>query len=381
MAGDPARRSGIVLAACPIAKSYGISTADRLGEAVGKCPDVIIVQPQMQHYIDVSIQITNILKTFSDLVEPYSIDELFMDCTHSIHLFASSPEEMARIIQNKIKVETGVFARAGISENKILAKICCDLIAKKNKSGIFNLHKDEVQKYIWHFPVEEMWGVGSRMKQHLNRMGIHTIGDLANTPLPRLTKRWGVNGQVLWQCANGVDDSPVTPNTHGSQKIIGNGMTLPRDYYELWEIQVVIQELVIQVCRRLRQKKLMGRVVSVSCSGADFDFPQGFSRQIKMDDPTDISSDIYQVAKSLFIKHWTGYPIRRIGVAVSELSSSEIRQLTIFDYNNYDKKSKAERAIDLIKDKYGESSILTASSITSAGQAMDRAMKIGGHYK
>lgn len=380
VAGDPARRSGIVLAACPIAKSFGISTADRMWEALNKCPDVVVIRPRMQTYIDVSMQITRILERYTDLVEPYSIDEQFIDVSGTLHLFQMSPEQLAADIQKQILLETGVWARAGIGANKILSKICCDLIAKKNKSGIFTLHKNDLEKYIWPFPVQEMWGIGSRMQQHLMRMGIRTIGDLARTPLTRLTKKWGVNGQVIWQVANGIDPSPVTTSSHQNQKIIGNGMTLPRDYREAWEIDVVLLDLVTQVCRRCREKNLMGQVVSVNCSGADWDRPSGFSRQSKMLEPSSCTTVVYQEAKKIFHKFWDGLPIRRLGVSISDLSDDSVYQLCLFD-DGQEKQRKIDQVMDRIKDKFGETAIVRASSFTEAGQTKDRAAKIGGHFK
>ncbi|WP_372011442.1 DNA polymerase IV [Paenibacillus chitinolyticus] len=379
VAGDPSRRSGVVLAACPLAKQYGVKNAETLGDALRKCPGLVVIRPHMETYIAVSMQISNILQQYSDLVEPYSIDEIFIDCTNTMHLFANTPEEMAKEIQRKIRIETGVHARAGIGENKTLSKLCCDMIAKKNNDGIFILRKNELYKYIWDMPIRDMWGIGSRMEKHLLRMGIKTIGDLANTPLPRLTKRWGVNGQLIWMTANGMDDSPVTPSTHMSQKVIGNGMTLPRDYCEPWEIEVVLLDITNEVTKRARNKNLMGSVVSVGCMGADWDRPTGFHRQMKMPDPTNVSGDIYSVVKRIFYTHWDRQPVRKLSVSLSDLSDANTYQLSLFD--DCEKKRTLDSVMDSIKDKFGELAILRASSVTSAGQAKDRAAKIGGHYR
>ncbi|TVX85529.1 DNA polymerase IV [Paenibacillus agilis] len=376
--GDPARRNGIVLAACPIAKSYGISTADRLWEALNKCPDVIVVRPRMQLYITVSMQITEILETYTDLVEPYSIDEVFIDVTNSIHLFKMTPEELAADIQKTVLLSTGVRIRAGLSNCKIMAKLATDLVAKKNKSGIFTLTKERLPEAIWPHPVEKMWGVGSRMKRNLNRIGIRTIGDLANTPLPRLAK-WGVNGKILWRVANGLDESEVTTSSHVHQKAIGNGLTLPIDFVEAADIEICLLEISSWVTRRCRSKKLMASVVSVSCVGADWDRPTGFSRQQRLPDPTHSTDDIYAAVKKLFHKHWDGQPVRRLGVSVSDLSDDSVYQITLFD--NQEQKRKLDAVMDSIKDKFGETAILRASSFTSAGQSLDRDRKIGGHFK
>jgi DNA polymerase-4 len=378
VAGDPERRSGIVLAACPLAKKFGVTTAEALWQALKKCPDLVIVRPHMEQYIKVSMQITRILETYSDLVEPYSIDELFVDCSGSLHLFGNSITEMAKLIQKRIMTETGIYARAGIGENKVIAKLCCDMIAKKNADGFFYLKKDELDKHIWDNPIRDMWGIGSRMEQHLLRMGIRTIGDLAKTPIKRLSK-WGVNGQVIWRVANGIDDSPVTPSTHSHQKVIGNGMTLPRDYREAWEIEVVLLDLCSQICRRTREKGLMGSVVSMGLSGADWDNPTGFSRQMKLVDPTNVTVDVYAAVKKLFYTHWDRMPVRRLSVAISNLTSADTYQLSLFD--DTEKKRAVDKVMDDIKDRFGEVSILRASSLTSAGQAVDRNAKIGGHYK
>ena len=379
VAGDPARRSGIILAACPLAKAKGVSTAEPLWQSLQKCPDLIIVKPHMQEYIEVSTQIMTIIEEFTDLVEPYSIDELFADVTGTLHLFGNDPVDLARQIQDKILNETGVYARAGISTNKVMSKLCCDMIAKKIDGGIFYLKKEELHQHIGDKPIRDMWGIGSRMEKHLWKMGIRTIRDLANTPLSKLRSKWGVNGEVIWRVANGLDDSPVTIHTHSVQKDIGNGMTLPRDYTDAWEIEVVIQDICTEVCRRARRKGLMGSVVTMSLSGADFDRPTGFSRQVKLPDPTNITVDVCKIAKRIFHQHWDGQPVRRVGVSLSDLSDAETYQLSLFD--DQEQKRAVDKVMDEIKDRFGDIAILRASSITSAGQAIDRASKIGGHYK
>ncbi|HEY2494901.1 MAG TPA: DNA polymerase IV [Paenibacillus sp.] len=379
VAGDPSRRSGIILAACPLAKKKGVTTAEPLWQALQKCPELIIVKPHMQEYIEVSTQIMKITESFTDLVESYSIDEMFSDHTSSMHLFADNPIDLARQIQNKIYNETGVFARAGIGENKVIAKLCCDMIAKKTPNGVFHLQKSELHKYIWDKPVRDMWGIGSRMQKHLWKMGIMTIGDLATTPLDKLRSKWGVNGEVIWRVANGVDDSPVTVTTHNVQKDIGNGMTLPRDYIQAWEIEVVILDICTEVSRRARKKGLMGSVVSVSVSGVDFDHPTGFHRQMTLEDPTNITTEVYDAARKIFHTHWDREPVRRVGVSLSELSGAGSYQLTLFDDKEHQR--VIDKVMDDIKDRFGDISILRASSITSAGQAVDRAAKIGGHYR
>lgn len=147
VAGDPARRSGIILAACPIAKGYGVTTAETLGEALAKCPELVVIRPRMQTYITVSLCITETLEQFSDLVEPFSIDEQFIDITASLPLLGS-PVEIARQIQSRIMLQTGVWSRIGISSTKVLAKMACDIYAKKRPDGIYTLPKPDILSLI-----------------------------------------------------------------------------------------------------------------------------------------------------------------------------------------------------------------------------------------
>lgn len=378
VAGDPERRSGIVLAACPIAKAHGITTAERLGEALAKCPGLIVAKPHMEEYIRYSLQITQIYESFTDLVEPYSIDEQFIDLTGSAHLFGG-PIEAARMMQKQVQEQTGVYTRFGISTNKVLAKMACDNYAKKNETGIFTMEPDELEDTLWRLPVGKMFMIGSRMTAHLNRMGMETIGDLARAPLARLRERWGVNGEVIWRIARGIDDSPVTPDTHTGQKGIGHQMTLPRDYGTREELRVILLELCELVCRRMRAKGKMGRTLSVGCQGADFDRPTGFFRQMTLPYPTQVTNDAYRYASELFDRHWDGLPVRKVGVAMTGLQDDEEYQLLLFEHR--EKYRALERVTDRIKDKYGDDSIVRAVSLTDAGQAKDRARKIGGHYK
>lgn len=389
VAGDPERRSGIVLAACPLAKEQGITTAERLGEAMAKCPDLVVIKPRMQRYIDVSMLITDIYKRYTDLVEPYSIDEQFLDVTGSMHLYADTPEELAQIIQTHVQAATGVYTRFGIAETKILAKTACDNYAKKNPSGIYTLSKDMLAETLWKLPVNKMFMAGSRMTRHFHAMGLPTIGSVAQTPLAKLKqmmrRKFGKNSDIqaemYWRIANGIDDSPVRPGTHQvDPKSVGHMMTLPRDYGKLEEIKVVLLELTELVCQRCRGLGFMGRVVTVSCMGADFDRPTGFSRQLKMEDPSNITNQVYQWACRLLEKYWDGLPVRRVGVSLSQLTPDSEYQLSLFDTGR-ERSMALERVTDALKNKYGNSIVIRAVSKTEAGQALDRSAKIGGHYK
>jgi DNA polymerase-4 len=387
VAGDPARRSGIILAACPIAKSFGVTTAERLGEALKKCPELIIMRPRMQHYIDISLMITQIYKEYTDLVEIFSIDEQFLDVSGSLRIWGD-PITIAQSIQQKVLKQTGVWVRVGISSNKILAKIATDIWAKKNETGIFTLLKSDVEKLLWPEQVQKMFGVGSRMTAHFARLGMHTIGDIAKTPLPKLKEKFrarfgkqsDIHAEVMWRTANGLDDSPVTPGTFNTPpKSVGHMMTLPRDYIENSEVETILLELTEEVCRDCRRKGYMGWVVSVSCMCSPYEAPTGFSRQMKMPDPTNSTNAVFEAVKMLFYRYWDKMPVRRVGVTLSNLVDDQGYQLTLFE--DQVKSRALDKATDIIKDRYGSAAIVRASSLTTSGQALERSMKIGGHYK
>lgn len=378
VSGDPERRSGIILAACPLAKAYGIVTAEALWQAKEKCPDVIIMKPRMQRYIDVSIEITAIMKKFTDLVEPFSIDEQFMDVTGSQRLFGD-PFQIAQKVQSEILRGTGIYARCGIGPNKVLAKMACDNFAKKNDNGIFRLDETNLEKELWPLPIGKLFGVGHKMEYHLRRLAIHDIGRLANYPLEILKKRWGINGEVLWRTAHGIDAAPVTVKTHEKQKAIGHHMTLPRDYEQYEDIKVVLLELCREVARRAGKKKYIGSTVSIGARSADFDNPSGFHSQTKLPFLSNFDMDIYNEGIKIFNKNWDRHPIRSIGVTLSGLQTAEVVQMNLF--NDIEKRLRLSEAMGKIENKYGNTALLRASSLMSAGQVFERAKKIGGHYK
>jgi DNA polymerase-4 len=386
VSGDPSRRSGIILAACPLAKKAGVTTAEALGEAQRKCPDLIVMKPRMETYIQVSLQITNILESYSNLVEPFSIDEQFVDVTASLAHFGCSAEELARHIQMRVQNETGIYTRIGISNNKILAKMACDNFAKKNQDGIFKLTRDNIGE-LWELSTHSMFGIGTRTMRHLYRLGINTIGELAQMPLPDLKRKMrkhmkkncDIWCEVMWRTANGSDDSLVTPDAFDGQKGIGRQTTLPVDYRRPEDIDVVLSELAMLICRRARAKGYMGSVVHAGAQGADFEHRSGFSRQMKIDEPTNISRELYAAAKQLFELHWDGGPVRKVWLSLGELQSDEVRQLSLF--GDRERLIKIEHAMDGIQNMFGPMSVFFGSSLMNSSQLKFLAAKIGGHYK
>jgi len=374
--GDPRARHGIVLAASKEAKAWGVKTGMLAGECKRLCPGAIFVRPRMKLYIEVSMKITEVLSQFSDRVFAYSIDEQFIDMTGCEKLWGT-PGEMAGAIIKKIWQLTGVKARVGIGENLLQAKMACDCFAKKSELGIFELSHENYPVHVWPLPVNELFGVGTRMERNLKYIGIRKIGHLAGFSREKMKQRWGVNGEVLWLNANGIDYSTIEVMKEEERKSVGHSMTLPRDYRNLREIETVLLELAEEVCRRARAISKAGRVVHLYCRGADFERPTSFSRQKTMPDPTASAMDVYSVLRELFLAHWDRRAIRKLGVELSQLVDSHCIQLSLVE--DKERKMALDKATDVIRERFGLTSLFRFTSLTSGGQLFNRASRIGGH--
>ncbi|XID95197.1 DNA polymerase IV [Paenibacillaceae bacterium WGS1546] len=385
--GDPERKSGIVLAACPIAKKRGVTTAERVGEARAKCPDLIVIRPSMQRYITISLFLTEIFESFSDQVEPYSIDEQFVDITGSL-CRRGSAEKIARQIQERVRLSTGVWSRVGIGPTKILAKMATDNFAKKRPEGIFRLGYDNIEQELWPLPVSQMFMVASRMTYHFMRMGLRTIGDIARLELADFKRRMryemgkqsDIQAEYYWQTARGVDPSPVEASIRGGLKSVSHGKTLRYGMYrKRADIELVLLELVVEVCRRARRLGCQGQVVSVGAAETDGERRAGFNRQTTLPHATALTHEVAEAARRLFNRFWRGMAVTHLHVSLTQLSADGAQQLALFE----DRVAayELEKATDGIKDRYGSDALMRASSLLEAGVARERAGQIGGHYK
>jgi DNA polymerase-4 len=376
VAGNPDTRSGIVLAASKEAKAHGVKTAMVLAEALGRCPQAAVVRPHMQLYIDVSVHIMSIAQQFTDLVEVYSIDELFIDPTGTERLWGDA-WEVARQFRQAVMDTVGVQCSIGIGPNKLVAKVCADVEAKKAPEGIAEWTIEDVPTKMWPLPIRDLFGVGSRMERHFNRMGIKTIGDLAKYPKRHLVKRWGLNGEVYHLSANGIDYSPVTPTTfQNAMKGVGHSITLARDYEGQREIEIVLLELTEEVCRRMRAMKKAGKTVNVYVRDADM--IHGFARSFSLPTHTNITMEIYKGVLHVFRKFWDSSPVRAVGMGVTNLADDTEMQLDLF--NDKVRKRALGYTMDRIRAKYGSTALMRCASLTKAGILPERASKIGGHY-
>jgi DNA polymerase IV len=374
--GDPALRHGIILAASREAKTHGVKTGQPAWEARRMCPRITFVHPHMQSYIDYSLRITGIFEQFTDRVLPYSIDEQFLDLSNST-LMLGPPLETAQLLIEKIWNEIGIRCRIGMGENPLQAKMACDCFAKKSPEYFFELNDGNYAACIWPLPIGSLFGVGHRMQRNFQQIGVRTIGHLSALPRELLRRHWGINGEVLWLNAHGIDYSSVEPDQFHEQKGVGHTATLPRDYRKQQEIELILLEMTDEVCQRTRHHRKLGSTVHLYCKGADFDHPTGFSRQKKLPAATASALDIYPTVLWLFRRYWDRKPLRAVGISLSGLTAYHQLQLPFSP--SYEKKEALTRATDLVRERFGKTSLFRASSLRPGAQLFQRAGKIGGH--
>lgn len=357
--GDPSKRHGIVLAASYEAKKYGLKTAMPVWEAKNLLPHGIFVKPNYHQYMDFSVRIINVMKDFSPLVEPFSIDEAFVDVTGCEHLFGDATQ-IARQIKTRIRDEIGVLCSVGIGPNKLVAKVAAEI---EKPDGLTLITPKDVPLKLWPLPVKDLFGVGRRTEKKLHSLNIWTIGDLAKFPRQLLAKRFGVVGQVLHLSANGIDYSPVNPHSLDVAKSIGNQLTLNHDYLGYKEIKVAILDLAEQVGQRIRQGGYVGKTVSLTLRDSELMF---YSWSISVPEYTDLTEDIYNLASRLMYTHWpASRKVRLVGVTISNLIKNQYEQIDLF--GEKEKLRQLNRACDQIKERFGHDSILRAVSLTEAG--------------
>lgn len=375
--GDFNRPGSIVLAASPaLKKKHGISNVSRYFE-IPDDSEIVLVQANMADYIHQSVQITKFLNNYvpKEAIHPYSVDETWITVNGLEKLFGSR-WDIAKLIKKDLLETFGLTCSIGIGDNKLLAKVVMDLYSKKE--GISECRYEDVENKLWPFPVEKIWGIGSRMKNNLYRLGITTLGQIANYPLSSLKKHFGVMGEQLYWHAWGIDLSPVFGNFFKKeQKGYGHGITLLRDYNKN-EVYTVILELCEEACRRARTDNKAGKTIHLGI-GYSSETGGGFSRSQSIYAPTNITMEMYNICEQLFNKFYDGYSdIRRVYVTLTNLSDDRETQLDLF----YERPKQKDIgiAMDSIRNKYGETAILRASSYTDAGISLERSKKIGGHF-
>lgn len=348
--GDPEARHGIVLTADYIAKKYGVKTGMALWQAKQVCPELNIVSPRMDLYLRFSRMAHEIYAEYTDLQEPYGVDESWLDVTASSSLKGDG-YKIAKEISNRMKSELGITVSIGVSFNKIFAKLGSDY---KKPDAITTMYEDEFKSKAWALPVSDLLYVGRSTNQKLARFGIKTIGDLARTDEYLLISQLGKMGGILWAFANGYDDSPVKmEHTQAPIKSIGNSTTTPRDLETDEDVKIVLYILAESVSARLRENGFKCRVIEISVRDNEL---YSFTRQHKIDHATSITGEIASEAYRIFIENYDWRkPIRSVGVRGADLVNDNYwEQIDLFSsVEQREKQMKLDDAVDTIRRRFG----------------------------
>ncbi len=360
--GSEKSRHGIILTKNEIASKYDLKVGEPLWSARKKCPNLVVVPPNYPLYMRFSKEVRRILADYTDIIEPFGIDESWIDVSSTAHLYGGG-ERLANIIRERVKAELGITVSIGVSFNKVFAKLGSDY---KKPDAVTVISKENFKQIVWPLPANDLLYIGSATYRTLQKHYRYTIGDVAKTDLKTLQKWFGKVGIMLHSYANGYDLTPVykqelMPNI----KSISNSTTLPRDLVGYEEVKAVLFVLAESVCRRMREQGFKCSVVKIHLRDKDL---TTVSTQKKLKYPTDITREISETACSLFLKNYNfDKPIRSVGVAVSDFSSFNTPLQYDF-FTNSQKKEKLERldkTVDTLKKRYGNFTIQVASLLKS----------------
>ena len=356
VAGDKASRHSIILAKSIPAKKYGIQTGEPLFQALEKCPELVVIPPDYDLYVQASRHFVDMLRQFSPAVEQYSIDEAWVDMTGTQRLWGP-PRLAAELMRRRINEELGFTVNIGISSNKLLAKMAGDF-EKPNK--VHTLFPEEMGEKFFPLPVRDLFLVGAATERKLQRLGIYTIAALAAADVRVLKKRLGKQGELLWHFANGRNADAVTPEP-AENKGYGNATTTSHDVVTSEEAYQVLLSLCETVATRLRKDGKCGSCVSIHLRTNEF---RHFSHQCVLHGATNITSEIFEAACRLFDEAWDGItPMRQLGVQITRLSGEPYQQFDFFSGLSpvqFERKLRLDETVDALRDKYGEDIIRRA---------------------
>ena len=359
--GSQEDHHGIVLTANYIAKPFGVKTGMAVWQARQCCPNLVVLPPDMREYIRISRLARDIYEDYTDQIEPFGLDENWLDVTGSVGLFGSAVS-MAEEISRRIKFELGITASIGVAHNKITAKLGSDY---RKPDAITRIEEDNYKEIVYPLPARDLLYVGPATEQKLREIGIYTIGELAECPLPYLTRKLGKMGVVLHTFACGQDPTPVKRMDYVRDvKSVGNSATTPRDLVNNEDIHLMLFLLAESVASRMRELAMRCRVVEVSVRDVNL---FSFSRQHKLSNPTCSSHEIANAAFDLFKRNYRWQkPIRSVGVRGSELvDASAGTQLSIMmDDIRRDKWERIDAVVDHLREQYGYMSVRRAVTCT-----------------
>jgi len=372
VSGSIEQRKGIIVTCSYAARKLGIRTGMNVREALRIDSNLILITPNFDLYRRYSKGFMSIANQYTPLIEQVSIDECYLDITGS-KLFGT-PLHIAETIQKRIKQEWNLPCSIGVAPNKLLAKMASDM---KKPNGITVLRRRDVPHILWEKPCVELFGIGQKTAEKLKKLHIHTIGELASTEESLLLKSFGVMGAWMKDAANGIDNNEVKSEREVN-KSIGHTTTLPEDLTNSEDINRVLLNLSDQTSRRLRHQGLVAGTVQITIRKPDM---TTITRSYTMDTPTHNMEEIYKQSQRLFAQHWRyGDPVRLLGVTLQNLQplQSSAIQLDLFSYNEEPKKEALTKVMDKLRDKFGESAVLTAGMLTDDPSSLIRDKKIRG---
>ena len=357
--GDPGSRHGIILAKNERAKAYGIITTETVWQARAKCPQLVLVVPHHDHYQEVSRKVNEIYAQYTDQVEPFGIDESWLDVTGSLHLFGSG-EDIANTLRRRIQQELGLTISVGVSFNKVFAKLGSDY-KKPNATTVVS--RDNYQRLLYPLPVTAMLYVGRSAAGVLGRHGVDTIGDLARLPRSQAQAMLGKSGEMIWEYANGLDESPVRPvEEQEESKSVGNGLTFRRNLVGLEDVKAGILALADTVARRLREDGLQCQTLQVQIKDPQFRL---ISRQRPLPHATNLATEMADAALAIVQGSWDlAKPIRMLTITGQNLTEQAAgRQLSLFEgqEDRHERLVQLESALDGIRNRFGTAAIARAS--------------------
>ena len=371
----------IVLSVSPYLKKQGIPSRCRIKELPKKFKYVYAV-PRMERYLEKSANVISVLYSFvaEDDVHVYSIDEAFIDLTSYLNYYKKTPLQMVTTIINQIKEETGLQATAGIGDNFFLAKVALDIYAKTAKNGIARLSSNEIKEKLWPItPLHKVWSIGERTEAKLNKMNIFTVKDIALSNIDYLKSKFGVMGEQLWRHANGIDDADIHEHYEPKERSFSLGQVLFRDYQKD-EAITIIREMVDTLASRMRNDNKMCNTVSLYIGYSKNQ--GGFSRRATLLSTTDDSKILLDAILEIYHRYIKDLPIRNIGIYFGNLVSASHQQLDLFeDEDERIKRHNLQKAVDQLHNKFGNNSVLRASSLLEESTIKERNEFIGGHRK
>jgi DNA polymerase-4 len=347
---DPKGGSGRgVVAACSYeARKSGVHSALPISRAWKLCPEGAYVRPRMQRYVEVSGQVMAVLYRFTNLVEPLSIDEAFLDITGSVSLFGA-PEQIARGIKKQIREATGLCASVGAGPNKFIAKIASDI---RKPDALVIVSPEEVEEFLQDLPISRLWGVGPKTEQRLRQMALRTIGDVRKIPQDELVRVLGSMGAHLYQLSIGRDDRPVIPNWEA--KSVSSETTFEEDTADRNLLLETIRDLSARVGRRLRREEQRATRITLKLRYQNF---QTHTKQTSLERPIQGDTEISAIAIRLFEQFPLNRKIRLIGVGAGGIQRPGGRPAQLDLFAGQEKSHVLDQTIDELQERFGDNSV------------------------